>query len=317
MNTKPFVNQTIGGASIAETSFDWALMPSFLAVLDAGSLLGAAKRLKQSQPTLGRHVAMLESQLGAALFERTGRGLAPTEIAQRIATYARGMQDSADALQRSLSASAQVLTGSVRITTSQTAAAHLLPSILLKMRRELPEIQIEVVATNEVKNLLRREADIAVRMVRPDQDSLIARKIAQIGIGAYAHASYLKRRGVPKNPADLLNHELIGYDQDVTILRGFRAFGESVTREHFAFRCDDHNVHWEALRAGLGVAFVSHYLASTDGKVKRVVPQLRIPDLPVWLTTHREIHGNPRIRRVFDFLAQSIAESLSRFESST
>ncbi len=298
--------------SHADSAFDWALMPSFLAVLDAGSLLGAAKKLKQSQPTLGRHVAMLETQFGAALFERTGRGLAPTELAQRIATHARGMQEAADALQRSLSANTQVLSGSVRITTSQTVAAHLLPLILLKMRRELPEIQIEVVATNEVKNLLRREADIAVRMVRPDQDSLIARKIAQIGVGAYAHSSYLKRRGVPNNTADLLNHDLIGYDQDTTILRGFRAFGESLTKENFAFRCDDHNVHWEALRAGLGIAFVSHYLASTDRKIVRVVPQIRIPDLPVWLTTHREIQGNPRIRRVYDFLAENIADTLAQ-----
>ncbi len=303
--------------SPASRAFDWALLPSFLAVLDAGSLLGAAKQLKQSQPTLGRHIAALEAQLGGALFERTGRGLTPTELAQRVAIYARGMQESADSLQRLLTANTQVFSGSVRITASQTAAAHLLPPILLKLRCEQPEIQIELVATNEVKNLLRREADIAVRMVRPDQDSLIARKIAQLGVGAYAHSSYLKRRGAPKTPADLANHELIGYDQETTILRGFQALGQSVSKENFALRCDDHNVYWEALCAGLGIAFVSHYLASTDKKIKRVVPQLRIPDLPVWLTAHREIHGNPRIRRVYDFLAVNIAETLCRPQSTT
>jgi DNA-binding transcriptional LysR family regulator len=304
-------NSALISASAVDAGFDWALMPSFLAVLDAGSLLGAARRLQQSQPTLGRHIALLESQLGTALFERTGRGLTPTAMARQIAEHARGMQDAADALQRSMSRSNQVLNGTVRLTASQTVAAYLLPSILTEMRRELPEIQIEVVASNDVKNLLRREADIALRMVRPDQESLIARKVASIGLGTYAHTSYLKLRGTPAAPRDLLSHDLIGYDLDNTIVQGFRALGESVTREQFALRSDDHIVHWQAVRAGYGVGFISHNVAATDKRVKRVLPQLRIPDLPVWLTTHREIHGNPRIRRVYDFLAERIASALT------
>jgi DNA-binding transcriptional LysR family regulator len=294
----------------SNVGFDWALMPSFLAVLDAGSLLSAARRLQQSQPTLGRHVALLELQLGTALFERTGRGLTPTVMAQQIAEHARSMQAAAEALQRSMSMSSQVLTGSVRLTASQTVASYLLPPILTEMRRELPEIQIEVVASNEVKNLLRREADIALRMVRPEQESLITRKVATIGLGAYAHTSYLKSRGTPIAPRDLLAHELIGYDLDNSIVQGFRALGESVSREQFALRSDDHIVHWQAVRAGFGVGFISHNVAATDRRVKRVLPQLRIPELPVWLTTHREIHGNPRIRAVYDFLAERIATAL-------
>jgi DNA-binding transcriptional LysR family regulator len=302
---------SLSAAVSTGSGFDWALMPSFLAVLDAGSLLGAARRLGQSQPTLGRHVALLESQLGTALFERTGRGLMPTNVARQIAEHARSMQDAADALQRSMSLSSEVLSGTVRLTASQTVAAYLLPPILTEMRRELPELQIEVVASNEVKNLLRREADIALRMVRPDQESLIARKVASIGLGAYAHATYLKSRGIPKAPRDLLTHDLIGYDIDNGIVQGFRALGESVSREQFALRSDDHIVHWQAVRAGYGIGFISHNVAATDRRVKRVVPQLRIPDLPVWLTTHREIHGNPRIRRVYDFLAARVATALS------
>jgi DNA-binding transcriptional LysR family regulator len=308
LKSKPILATTESGAG-----FDWALMPSFLAVLDAGSLLGAARRLRQSQPTLGRHVALLERQLGAALFERTGRGLMPTAMARQIAEHARGMQDAADALQRTMSNSNQVLSGTVRLTASQTVAAYLLPPILTEMRRELPEIQIEVVASNEVKNLLRREADIALRMVRPDQESLIARKVASIGLAAYAHTSYLKARGTPATPRDLLRHDLIGYDIDNSIVQGFRALGEAVTREQFALRSDDHIVHWQAVRAGYGIGFISHNVAATDKRVKCVLPQLRIPDLPVWLTTHREIHGNPRIRRVYDFLAERIAMALAQW----
>lgn len=286
-------------------------MRSFLAVLDAGSLLGAARRLQQSQPTLGRHIQSLEAQLGTALFERTGRGLTPTLAAREIADHARAMQEAADALQRELSRSSADLTGTVRLTASQTVATYLLPPLIAKLRKETPEIQIELVASDEVKNLLRREADIALRMVRPEQESLIARKVLSLTLGTYASKKYLKSHGVPADAADLLNHQLIGYDQVTTILKGFREFGESVNRENFAFRTDDNIVQWQAVRAGLGIGFMADYLAKTDRTVKRVLPDFQIPDLPVWLTTHREIQGNPRIRRVYDFLASELATDAS------
>lgn len=291
------------GAAKTNLDFDWTLMRSFLAALDAGSLLGAARSLKQSQPTLGRHISVLEAQLGVALFERTGRGLLPTAAALGIASHARQMQANADALQRALSLRSVDLAGTVRVTASQTVATYVLPRLLAQLRAEVPEIQIEVVASNEVKNLLRREADIALRMVRPDQESLITRKIGTVTVGAFAHKRYLKARGTPQTARDMLRHDLIGFDQDRTIIDGFRAFGEAITREHFALRSDDHLVLWQAVRAGLGIGFVAEYMAQTDTAVVRVVHDLKIPSLPVWLTTHREIHGNPRIRRVFDFLA--------------
>ena len=286
-------------------------MRSFLAVLDAGSLLGAARRLQQSQPTLGRHIQVLEAQLGTALFERTGRGLTPTQAAREITEHARAMQGAADALQRELSRSSQDLTGTVRLTASQTVATYLLPPLIAKLRKVTPEIQIELVASDQVKNLLRREADIALRMVRPEQDSLIARKVASLGLGTYASAKYLKTHGTPSNGKDLLDHQLIGYDQETTILKGFRSFGETISRDNFSFRTDDNIVQWQAVRAGLGIGFVADYLAKTDRSVKRVLPNLQNPELPVWLTTHREIHGNPRIRRVYDFLATELAGDVS------
>ena len=295
----------------ANVDFDWTLMRSFLAVLDAGSLLGAARRLQHSQPTLGRHIHLLEVQLGTALFERTGRGLTPTNAALEIAEHARAMQSAADALQRELSRGSSDLTGTVRLTASQTVATYLLPPLIAKLRKESPEIQIELVASDEVKNLLRREADIALRMVRPSQDSLIARKVASLGLGTYASVKYLKAYGTPSKEKDLFNHQLIGYDQQMTILKGFRAFGETISRENFAFRTDDNIVQWQAVRSGLGIGFVADYMAKTDRNVKRVLPKFQIPDLPVWLTTHREIHGNPRIRRVYDFLATALASDAS------
>ncbi len=194
---------SIMNRSQAGAPFDWTLMRSFLAVLERGSLLAAARHLGSSQPTVGRHVAELERQLGMVLFERTGRGLVPTQVALSIADHARAMADNADAISRVLTGQSKQLAGAVRITAVQTVAGHLLPPILARLRAQEPGIAIEVVASNAISNLLRREADIAIRMVRPDQGSLITRHIADSTVGAYAHGDYLRRRGVPLTPADL------------------------------------------------------------------------------------------------------------------
>lgn len=287
--------------------FDWRLVRSFLAALDRGSLLAAARALKMSQPTLGRHIAELESQLGVLLFERTGRGLVPTATALQLSEAARSMEAGALRLERTLSGVQTQTAGTVRITASVPVAVQLLPPVLAGLRQALPDIQIELVSSNQVSNLLRREADIALRMVRPDQSSLIAKKIGNVGLGAYAHRNYLARRGVPRKATDLLLHELIGSDADTGILLGFQAMGYRVTRESFALRTDDFIVQWQAVRAGLGVGFVADYVARSDPDVVRVLPGLlKIPPLPMWLAVHREIRGNRRIRSVYDFLAQAL-----------
>ena len=194
----------------------------------------------------------------------------------------------------------------MRITASAVVAVFLLPQLLAQMRQVLPEIQVELVASNQVSNLLRREADIAVRMVRPEQGSLVARKLGDVPLGAYAHQGYLARRGTPDKPADLLKHELIGSDSDGAILQGFQALGMPVTRTAFAFRTNDTVAQWQAIRAGLGIGFAADYLARQDPAVLRVLPKLKLPTLPMWLAVHREIHTNPRIRAVYDFLGKAL-----------
>jgi len=290
--------------------FDWSLVQSFLAALDQGSLLGAARVLRASQPTLGRHIAELEAQLGVVLFERTGRGLLPTAAALRLADSARAMEAGAHQLARGAAGAEAGVGGTVRITASQPVACVLLPPVLARMRRELPEVQVELVASNEVANLLRREADIALRMVRPAQASLVARRIGAVALGAYAHRDYLRRQGAPREPADLLRHELIGNDRNDDVLRGFAALGQPAERAHFAFRTDDLLAYWQAVRAGLGIGFVADYLARTDPDVVAVLPQLQLPQLPVWLTVHREIRTSRRIRAVYDFLAREVPAAL-------
>ena len=298
-----FLNTTM------QPTFDWSLIRSFLAALDHGSLLGASRLLKTSQPTLGRHIAELESQLGVVLFERTGRGLVPTATALQLAESARAMETGALQLTRTLTGAQAQTTGTVRITASVPVAVQLMPPLLTRMRLALPDIQIELVSSNQVSNLLRREADIAIRMVRPEQGTLVAKKIGNVAVGAYAHRAYLARRSPILQPTDLLQHDLIGNDTDTSILRGFHAMGHAVTPQAFALRTDDFIVQWQAVRAGLGIGFVADYMARTDPEVVPVLADaLPIPALPMWLAVHREIRTNRRIRAVYDFLAEALPQ---------
>lgn len=290
--------------------FDWSLIQSFLAALDQGSLLGAARALNASQPTIGRHIAELEAQLGVVLFERTGRGLLPTETALRLAESARTMQAGADQLARSVSGAEAGVSGTVRITASQPVACMLLPPLLARMRIELPEVQVELVASNEVTNLLRREADIALRMVQPTQASLVAKRIGKVTLGTYAHRDYLRRRGTPRQPPDLMQHDVVGNDRQGDIARGFAAMGFPVERQQFALRTDDLIAYWQVVRSGLGIGFVADYMARTEPDLVALLPMLKLPELPIWLTVHREIRTNQRIRAVYDFLAAAVPDAL-------
>ena len=296
---------------MAQNSFDWTLVRSFLAVLDAGSLMGAARQLGALQPTLSRHITELEAQLGAPLFERTGRGVLPTTLALAIAESARQMATSADTLARTLTRSREATTGTVRITTSEVAASYLLPPVLARLHLAEPGIQIELVASNQISNLLRREADIAVRMVRPAQGSLVARKLGDIAIIAGAHTGYLQRAGTPRKPGDLLQHRLIGYDRDDTIERGFAKFGLALPHEAFALRTDNHLAYGRLVAAGAGIGFVAAYNLRHWPGVVPLLPMLKIPPLPCWLAVHREIRGSALVRRVYDFLAEAIPAELA------
>jgi DNA-binding transcriptional LysR family regulator len=294
-----------------QNGFDWSLVRSFLAALDQGSLLGAARLLNMSQPTLGRHIAELERQLGVLLFERTGRGLVATATALQLAQAARSMEAGALQLSRTLSGAQSQSAGTVRITASVPVAVQLLPPVLAAMRQALPDIQIELVSSNQVSNLLRREADIALRMMRPEQNSLIARKIGDVRLGAYASRGYLESRAPLRKASDLLQHELIGGDADPAILQGFAAMGFPVTRSAFALRSDDFIVQWQAVRAGLGIGFCADYMVRGEADVLEVLAgQLKIPSLPMWLAVHREIRTNASIRRVFDYLASALPATL-------
>jgi DNA-binding transcriptional LysR family regulator len=293
-----------------KSSFNWSLIQSFLAALEHGSLLGAARATGVSQPTLGRHIAELEQQLQLVLFERTGRGLQPTAQALAMADAAREMQAGAASFSRLASGAGQAVQGRVRISATQPVACALLPAILARMRQALPQIEVELVVSNAVSNLLLREADIALRMVAPEQGSLVARRIGQVRVQACASTDYLTRRGEPRLPLDLLQHDLIAGDKDRTIEAGFAALGHPVERLCFGLRTDDLLAQWAAVRSGLGIGFMNHHLVGTDANVQTVLPDLALPIYPIWLVVHRELHTSARIRAVYDFLADAVMHQL-------
>ena len=282
--------------------FDWNLIRSFVAVAEAGSLSEAARRLSSSQPTLGRHITELETAIGVVLFRRGRSGYELTENGTAFLGRAKAMRESADALARLAIGREEKIAGTVRITASEVVATYVLPQIMARLGEQEPGIEVEIVASNEVGNLLRRDADIAIRMVAPAQDDIIARKIADLPLTTCAAVSYLERRGRPKAATDLLDHDIVGYDRADDIIQGFTQFGVSVDRHAFRFRTDNQVVFWEAVRAGNGVGFAQASLVKREPAVEAILPDLPLPLLPMWLAMHHDVRHSPRIRRVADFL---------------
>ena len=294
------------------TTADWNLLRALVAVLAHGSLTQAALRLGTSQPTLSRQIAQLERLIGAPLFERGGRRLRPTaqalalaEPAARMLAAAQAMALAADAA----SSQAGQLAGTVRLTASEVVSSQVLPGLLVALARQHPEIQIELVPGDALSNLLDREADIAVRMVRPTQGTLITRHVADWPLGFYAHRDLLAAHGMPQAASDaaaLAGQRWLGFDQSLQMIDGFKAAGFDVDRRFFSFRCDNQVVHLEAVRQGLGIGVVMVPLARRSPALVPVLPGLVLPVLPVWLTAHRELRASLRLQRVFDFLAQGL-----------
>jgi DNA-binding transcriptional LysR family regulator len=286
--------------------FDWDSLQVFVAAAAEGSLSGAARVLGMSQPTAGRQVQALESQLGVQLFSRTARGLALTETGMELLEHARVMAGAANRLALAAEGRSESVAGVVRITASEIMATYTLPAILVRLREAEPEIEIELVASNATDNLLEREADIAVRMFRPTQADVITRSMGEIEMATFASEGYLARRGCPSNIEELLHHDVVGYDRDDTVIRGFQAAGVEVDRHFFPFRSDDQVVAWRMVVEGLGIGFMQAQIGDAEPRVRRILPELELAKLPMWLTAHSELKTNRRIRRVYDFLGESL-----------
>lgn len=292
-------------------SLDWTLVQSFLAVAEAGSLSAAARATRVSQPTLGRHIHDLEAQLGVALFSRVPRGLEPTEAALDLLGPARAMRQAAGQMALAAAGRAEGLSGVVRITASLVVSHHLLPPILAGIRARHPEIELELVPSDTSENLLFREADIALRMYRPEQLDVVTRHLGDLALGMFGARSYLDRAGRPQTPDDLRGHDFVGFDRSEFIIHGMRSMGMEVDRHFFATRCDHQTTYWELVRAGCGLGFGQLSFGLPDPALERLLPDLPLPAIPVWLTAHEAMRQTPRIRRVWDMLAEGLTPHLS------
>lgn len=286
----------------------WDLYRSFLGVIRLGSLSAAARELELTQPTLGRHIAELESDLGAVLFVRSQSGVSPTEAALVLKSHAEAMEAAAAALVRASSGMADEPAGSVRVTASEFVGVEVLPPILSAFREAHPKIAVELSLSNLNQDLLRRDADIAVRMARPTQAALIARRLGSVAIGLYAHRSYLARHGMPKSMADLANHALIGFDADAGALRPYRQMGLPVSREMFAFRSDSEHAQLSALRSGFGIGGCQAKIAARSPDLMPVLPREFRIELEMWLVMHEDQRGIRRIRLLYDHLAAALRD---------
>lgn len=291
------------------SSTDWTLIQSFVAVAEHGSLSGAARALNRSQPTLGRQIQALEASLGVSLFDRHARGLRLSDTGSRLLPLAQQMHDAMQALTLTAAGQSKDLSGTVRLTASVFMSHHVLPDILAHIREAEPNIQLELVPTDATENLLYREADIAIRMYRPKQLDIVAQRVGSIQLGAYAARSYLARKGHPKRPEDLFEHDIVGYDTNDLIIQTMQQMGYSVTRDQFPVRCDNQSAYWQLVRAGCGIGFCQTSVADADPDVQALQLDLNIPPLEVWLAAPQAMHQTPRIRRVWDILVAELSRA--------
>lgn len=289
------------------SKFDWNHALAFWATVEEGSLSAAARKLGLTQPTLSRQVAALERSLGVTLFERLGKSLVLTDSGLDLVEHVRAMGAAADTVELAASGQAQSIAGRVTISASDGFAAYVLPDILGRIRQAAPEITLEIVASNALSDLRRREADIAIRHVRPGQPDLIGRLVRDSEAHLYAAQSWVERNGMPRQPADLAGADFIGFGASAELAQHLLSRGLPVTEASFTLASENSVVVWEMVRRGLGLSVQMDIIAAQTPGVVRLLPKIEPFPVPVWLVTHRELHTSRRIRAVFDHLAEALA----------
>ncbi|MEL0437297.1 LysR family transcriptional regulator [Phycobacter sp. K97] len=287
--------------------FDWNHIRAFLATAEEGSLSAAARRLHLTQPTLSRQVAALEEELGLMLFERIGKSLHLTQAGVELLEHTRPMGLAADRIALAAMGQSQSITGTVRITASDIYSAYVLPQMLHRLSKLAPELNVEIIAANDIRDLMRREADIAIRHVRPEQPELITRLVHEDTAHFYAAPTYLERFGRPEVFEDLSRHEFISFGSVKETIDYLRPLGITLTARNFRHSSHNGLVAWELVRKGFGLAPMADRVGTLTPEVERLFPGMEPIRFPVWLTTHRELHTSRKIRIVFDLLADMLS----------
>ena len=297
---------------MAIDALDWNQLKAFLETAETGSLSAAARKLGLTQPTLSRQVAAIEARLGVTLFERVGKAMALTGTGLALLDHARAMGAAAADLQLAATGQSQAVDGVVCISATDMVAAHLLPPLLARLREEAPGIVIEIVTSDALSDLQRREADIAVRHVRPDQPDLIGRWVREASAGFYASKAWVRRHGHPRTAADAARHGFIGAGRASRYLDYLRQHGLPVGSENFTCHAQNSVTSWALVRAGLGIGAMMDEIAQGVPGVLRVLDDVPPVRFPIWLVTHRELRTSRRIQLVFERLADALASPAAR-----
>jgi DNA-binding transcriptional LysR family regulator len=288
--------------------FDWNRARAFLVTAEEGSLSAAAKALDMTQPTVGRQVSALETELGVSLFERTNSGLVLTQSGSDLMAQVKAMGDAATNLSRLASGHAETVEGIICVSATEMVAAFILPPIIEKLRTQWPKIEIEIIASSETSDLSRREADIAIRNYRPIQQELIAKRVQNTLGHLYASKSYLQHLEHRQSPQDLNNAVFIGADRSNSVISYLNKFGFELNSNNFPLIIANHLVQWEMVKHGNGIGFMMANIGDAEPLVERVLPTFPAFEKETWLVAHRELKTSRRLRVVFDYLATELSE---------
>ena len=291
-------------------SFDWNQVRAFLATVEEGSLSAAARALGQTQPTLSRQVSGLEQDLGVTLFERGPRAMTLTDAGVELVDHVRAMGEAAASLSLAASGQSQAIEGHVSITATDMMATYVLPTALKQLRETAPNIVVELIASNDVRDLTKREADIAIRHARPEQADLIAKLVGNASAHLYASKSYLTAAGHPASTGELSTLTFIGMPPDGRYLAMMQALGLELSAEQFKIRTASGTAVIELVRRGMGISFLPRQAVDLFPELVPVLTDRVSFPIPIWLVTHRELHTSRRIRVVYDLLNVTLAEML-------
>ncbi|MEM7703513.1 MAG: LysR family transcriptional regulator [Pseudomonadota bacterium] len=291
-------------------SFDWNHIRAFLATVETGSLSGAARALGQTQPTLSRQISALEEALDLTLFERGTRALVLTAAGETLVAHVEDMADAAARISRVAAGQSEAVEGVVRITSSDAMAAYELPRIALELRKTHPGIRIELAPSSEVTSLTRRDADIAIRHVKPHQPDLIAKRLPDIEVSLFAKPDYLASLQPIRSPADLSKAAFIGFEEPARLIPQMAMIGIELTPENFGVTATTGTAMFELAREGAGIAMLPRDVAQDRLGLEPALPDMPAFPVPLWLVTHREIRTSKRIRLTFDYLASELSKGL-------
>ena len=293
-------------------AFDWNQARAFLVTAEEGSLTAAARALNLTQPTLGRQVAALEAQLGVTLFERVGKSLQLTLAGLDLLDHFRAMGEAANMISLGASGQSQSIEGHVTISATNMMATHYLPPVLKQLRRDAPAIFIEVVTSNELSDLRRREADIAIRHARPEQPELIGKLISETTAHFYVSKNFQDRAPDQITPQNAADFEFIGPEYPERFLEYLETLGLQLTRDNLKITTASGTLTLELMKQGLGIGVLPREVAAMYPDLVQVMPELPPIPVPTWLVAHRELHTSRRVRLVFDLLAEVLKDARLR-----